>query len=58
MRRNSNEGPYEQGQPRDGHDDGFDDEEPADFLRGDEHERELERPVDEVAEHAWYVDVS
>jgi len=43
--RDGNGGPDEDADPRDGDDDALDGEEVFDFLRRDEHERELNEPV-------------
>ncbi len=52
FRRHFDEGPNEHREPRWWDNDRLDHEEPANFLRGDEHERELDEPVEEVAHHS------
>ena len=53
--RDFHERPDEQGDPRGWDNEGLDDEQPPDLLRRNEHERELDCPVNEVAHNTYFV---
>lgn len=52
FRRDFDHCPDEHCEPGRGDDTGFDEEEPTYALRRDEHERELEKPVENIAHHS------
>ena len=54
-RRNLNECPDKQSKPRGWDDKRFCEEQPPDLVRRDEHEWELNRPIDKVAHHSYSI---